>query len=244
VSENSIKEAQGRRKEEWAKAYERLGQKPPEDEGPAQKYDPRSLYEKLQEQKMTKQAAFEEKTSIRNQFRALDDEETAFLSNALDEKRALERERQAEIDAELARFREAVTAKQSTAEPSPSAISPPLATTTPSSALLAGSASPPNPASTTASSSTSKLPPPKKKSGLQQKGLLAGAIKRKSSGGEKEKEKIKKPAPSSPAGSEGSSKKAVPLPSEKPEVASQPKQDDIEGGTAKKRKVDSAEAKA
>jgi len=65
VSENSIKEAQGRRKEEWAKAYERLGQKPPEDEGPAQKYDPRSLYEKLQEQKMTKQAAFEEKTSIR-----------------------------------------------------------------------------------------------------------------------------------------------------------------------------------
>lgn len=40
-------------------------QKPPEEESSAQTYDPRSLYEKLQEQKQAKQAAFEEKTSIR-----------------------------------------------------------------------------------------------------------------------------------------------------------------------------------
>lgn len=38
-------------------------QKPPEQEPEA--YDPRTLYEKLQEQKATKQSAFEEKYSIR-----------------------------------------------------------------------------------------------------------------------------------------------------------------------------------
>lgn len=64
ASEKSIQEAQERRKEEWQKAYERMGQKPPEKEPEA--YDPRTLYEKLQEQKASKQSAFEEKYSIRH----------------------------------------------------------------------------------------------------------------------------------------------------------------------------------
>jgi hypothetical protein len=41
-----------------------------------------------------------------NQFRALDDDETTFLSSVLDDKRAREAARQAEIDAELAAFRQ------------------------------------------------------------------------------------------------------------------------------------------
>ena len=48
--------------------YKRLSllQKPPDNEaGPPQVYDPRSLYEKLQEQKDSKQAAFDDKYSIR-----------------------------------------------------------------------------------------------------------------------------------------------------------------------------------
>ena len=45
---------------------EERSQKPPEDQqGPPQVYDQRSLYEKLQEQKDSKQAAFDEKYSIR-----------------------------------------------------------------------------------------------------------------------------------------------------------------------------------
>ena len=41
-----------------------------------------------------------------NQFRALDEDETSFLDTVLDEKQLAERERQAEIDAELAKFRQ------------------------------------------------------------------------------------------------------------------------------------------
>ena len=89
-----------------------------------EKYDPRSLYEKLQEQKDAKQAAFEDKTSIRklaivmwmltygslpykgNQFRALDHDEIDFLDSVLDDSKIAEKERQEEINAELAKFRE------------------------------------------------------------------------------------------------------------------------------------------
>ena len=89
-----------------------------------EKYDPRSLYEKLQEQKDAKQAAFENKTSIRklaivmwmltygslpykgNQFRALDHDEIDFLDSVLDDSKIAEKERQEEINTELAKFRE------------------------------------------------------------------------------------------------------------------------------------------
>ncbi|CAD6576189.1 MAG: hypothetical protein CYPHOPRED_005942 [Cyphobasidiales sp. Tagirdzhanova-0007] len=203
VTESSIVEAQERRKEgeffvarmntKWKKAYERLGQKPPEDQqGPPQVYDQRSLYEKLQEQKDSKQAAFDEKYSIRNQFRGVDDDEASgrFLDDnpavsysVLDDKKLAEKERQQEIDAELAKFRQAVSAKQTQTDES--AASPPLPPTSgsPPASTTAPSAIP------TASLGTHKAPPPKKSS-LQQKGLLAGAIKRKTSAGEKEKRKV------------------------------------------------------
>ena len=41
-----------------------------------------------------------------NQFRALDEDETSFLDGILDDKKTAEQERQAEIDAELAKFRQ------------------------------------------------------------------------------------------------------------------------------------------
>ncbi|GAA96199.1 uncharacterized protein L969DRAFT_43552 [Mixia osmundae IAM 14324] len=158
VSESDLSAAAEKRKAEWKAAYERLGQAPPE-QPENQAYDPRSLYEKLQEQKDRKQEEFVAKTSISAQFRGVDEEEAGFLQELDMEKLQRERQKKEEIEAELKAFREAQT-------------STPLAS------------SPPAPASTARQSLAAAAPPPplklpKKKESKQSK-FLAGAIKRKS----------------------------------------------------------------
>lgn len=51
VSSSALEEAKQRREQEWKAAYERIGEEPPkqDDDGT---YDPRSLFEKLQENKV------------------------------------------------------------------------------------------------------------------------------------------------------------------------------------------------
>ncbi|TRX88807.1 hypothetical protein FHL15_010266 [Xylaria flabelliformis] len=66
----------------------------------------RSLYEILQANKAAKQAAFEEQNRIRNQFRALDDDEIDFLHGVSDERRAEEERVRRETEEGLAGFRE------------------------------------------------------------------------------------------------------------------------------------------
>ncbi|KAI0184882.1 N-terminal domain of NEFA-interacting nuclear protein NIP30-domain-containing protein [Xylaria flabelliformis] len=66
----------------------------------------RSLYEILQANKAAKQAAFEEQNRIRNQFRALDDDEIDFLHGVSDERRAEEERVRRETEEGLADFRE------------------------------------------------------------------------------------------------------------------------------------------
>lgn len=51
VSSNTLEEAKKRREAEWKEAYARLGQEPPKEEAD-EKYDPRSLFERLQENKV------------------------------------------------------------------------------------------------------------------------------------------------------------------------------------------------
>ncbi|KAL7628392.1 hypothetical protein AAE478_002594 [Parahypoxylon ruwenzoriense] len=67
----------------------------------------RSLYDILQANKAAKQAAFEEQNRIRNQFRALDDDEIEFLDGVRDERRTEEERVRRETEERLARFREA-----------------------------------------------------------------------------------------------------------------------------------------
>ncbi|KAI0505468.1 N-terminal domain of NEFA-interacting nuclear protein NIP30-domain-containing protein [Xylaria bambusicola] len=67
----------------------------------------KSLYEILQANKAAKQAAFEEANRIRNQFRALDDDEIEFLHGVSDEKRAEEERLRRETEEGLANFRKA-----------------------------------------------------------------------------------------------------------------------------------------
>ncbi|KAI1370658.1 hypothetical protein F4677DRAFT_346950 [Hypoxylon crocopeplum] len=82
----------------------------------------KSLYDILQANKAAKQAAFEEQNRIRNQFRALDDDEIEFLDGVLDERRVEEDRVKKETEERLASFREAQkaagtsTAAEDTAE--------------------------------------------------------------------------------------------------------------------------------
>lgn len=53
VSEASLEEAKATRAQQWKEAYERLGQEAPPPEEDTQPYDGRSLWEKLQENKVS-----------------------------------------------------------------------------------------------------------------------------------------------------------------------------------------------
>ncbi|EFQ32504.1 hypothetical protein CGRA01v4_05937 [Colletotrichum graminicola] len=67
----------------------------------------KSLYDVLQANKAAKQAAFEEANKIKNQFRALDDDEIEFLDEVREAKRAEEERVRRETEEGLAAFRRA-----------------------------------------------------------------------------------------------------------------------------------------
>ncbi|KXH35238.1 hypothetical protein CSIM01_11192 [Colletotrichum simmondsii] len=67
----------------------------------------KSLYDVLQANKAAKQAAFEEANKIRNQFRALDDDEIGFLDEVREAKRAEEERVRRETEEGLVAFRRA-----------------------------------------------------------------------------------------------------------------------------------------
>ncbi|KAF8939874.1 hypothetical protein BGZ47_008022 [Haplosporangium gracile] len=111
-----LEETRKARKEEWEKAYANNENPPPiQEEVP---YDPRTLYERLQEQKQKKSDAFAEAIKFGNLIHKIDNDEFDFLSSLEDEEAKKKRE-QAEQEAEaLKNFRMNVISKTSTA-PSP-----------------------------------------------------------------------------------------------------------------------------
>ncbi|GAA5969701.1 hypothetical protein JCM8115_002971 [Rhodotorula mucilaginosa] len=176
VSADALEQAKQKRAEEWKEAYKRLGQEPPpelvaEDEA----YDPRSLYERLQENKSKKQEAFEEQLKFKNHFRALDEEEISFLDSIVDDNNDEERERKKAIQDELRAFKQAVT-KRSAAPP------PPILAGSSSSSLLpaaTASISPPLASSTSPPiASTTKAPATKPTGGKggKKRKLLPGVV--------------------------------------------------------------------
>ncbi|KAI9172077.1 PSME3-interacting protein [Paramyrothecium foliicola] len=66
----------------------------------------KSLYDILQENKAAKQAAFEEQNKLRNQFRALDDDEVGFLDEVREKQRLEEERVRKETEEGLRVFRE------------------------------------------------------------------------------------------------------------------------------------------
>ncbi|KAM0792034.1 hypothetical protein ACM66B_004742 [Microbotryomycetes sp. NB124-2] len=122
VSSKELEEAKAKREADWKAAYAAMGQEPPpkQDDEP---YDGRSLYEKLQEQKLKKQEAFDEQLKFKNHFRALDADEIDFLDSLVDDGNEEEQRKQAAIKEEMEAFRKAVTHRQVAAPPASLAAS-------------------------------------------------------------------------------------------------------------------------
>uniref|UniRef100_A0A2K6GQK3 FAM192A/Fyv6 N-terminal domain-containing protein n=1 Tax=Propithecus coquereli TaxID=379532 RepID=A0A2K6GQK3_PROCO len=101
VSEAELDERRKRRQEEWEKVRK------PEDpqECPEEAYDPRSLYERLQEQKDRKQQEYEEQFKFKNMVRGLDEDETNFLDEVSRQQELIEKQRREEELKELTEYR-------------------------------------------------------------------------------------------------------------------------------------------
>nr|XP_012611229.1 protein FAM192A isoform X4 [Microcebus murinus] len=101
VSEAELDERRKRRQEEWEKVRK------PEDpqECPEEVYDPRSLYERLQEQKDRKQQEYEEQFKFKNMVRGLDEDETNFLDEVSRQQELIEKQRREEELKELTEYR-------------------------------------------------------------------------------------------------------------------------------------------
>lgn len=104
ISATEIEEKKKKRQEEWEKV--RNADDPVE--APEEEYDPRSLYDRLQEQKMKKQAEFEEAHKLKNMIRGLDDDEVTFLEFVDMRKQEIESQRLKEDMQELEEYRKAV----------------------------------------------------------------------------------------------------------------------------------------
>ncbi|KAM8947097.1 PSME3-interacting protein isoform 2-T2 [Pelodytes ibericus] len=113
VTESEIEEQRKKRQEEWEKVRK------PEDpeECPEEVYDPRSLYEKLQEQKDKKQQEYEEQFKFKNMVRGLDEDETNFLDEVSRKQELIEKQRREEERKELNEYRNARTVAASSTDP-------------------------------------------------------------------------------------------------------------------------------
>ncbi|XP_044049491.1 PSME3-interacting protein isoform X1 [Siniperca chuatsi] len=110
VSESELDEKRKKRQEEWEKV-----RKPddPED-APEEEYDPRSLFERLQEQKDKKQEEYEEQFKFRNMVRGLDEDESSFLDEVSRQQCLVEKQRRDEEKQELLEYRSALVKQAST----------------------------------------------------------------------------------------------------------------------------------
>ncbi|KAJ1723542.1 hypothetical protein LPJ53_002111 [Coemansia erecta] len=108
ISEDDIEEARKEREAAWKKAYESADHDPTSAASQDPAYDPRTLYERLQEQRQRKEETLAESRRFANRIRRLDEDETEFLEVAEDrEQEKIDEQRRAEMAA-LAAFREEV----------------------------------------------------------------------------------------------------------------------------------------
>ncbi|KAF4091605.1 hypothetical protein AMELA_G00038850 [Ameiurus melas] len=101
VSESELEEKRKKRQEEWEKV-----RKPDDpEEVPEEEYDPRSLFEKLQEQKDKKQEEYEEQFKFKNMVKGLDEDEAHFLDEVSRQQCLVEKQRRDEEKQELQEYR-------------------------------------------------------------------------------------------------------------------------------------------
>ncbi|XP_026829521.1 PSME3-interacting protein isoform X2 [Ooceraea biroi] len=108
ISEAEITEQRRMRQEEWERV--RTADQPLE--APEETYDPRSLYERLQEQKNKRDIEYEEAHKLKNMIKGLDDDEVEFLDLVDRTKMEEERKKNLEEEKEMRDFKAAVASLQ------------------------------------------------------------------------------------------------------------------------------------
>ncbi|XP_056621731.1 PSME3-interacting protein isoform X1 [Triplophysa dalaica] len=104
VSESELEETRKKRQEEWEKV-----RKPDDpEEVPEEAYDPRSLFERLQEQKDKKQEEYEEQFKFKNMVKGLEEDETSFLDEVSRQQCLIEKRRREEDAQEIKEYRSAL----------------------------------------------------------------------------------------------------------------------------------------
>ncbi|XP_048006785.1 piggyBac transposable element-derived protein 4-like isoform X1 [Leguminivora glycinivorella] len=105
ITESEILEQRRRRQEEWDKV--RTEDQP--KEAPEEPYDTRPLYQRLEEQKMRKDAEYEEAHKLKNMIRGLDDDEVGFLDLVERSKAKAAQQISMQEQKEMQEFRERVS---------------------------------------------------------------------------------------------------------------------------------------
>ncbi|XP_078034324.1 PSME3-interacting protein [Augochlora pura] len=108
ISEAEITEQRRIRQQEWERV--RTADQPLE--APEEPYDPRSLYERLQEQKSKRDVEYEEAHKLKNMIKGLDDDEVEFLDLVDRTKLEEERKKNLEEEKEMRDFKAAVASLQ------------------------------------------------------------------------------------------------------------------------------------
>ncbi|CAL1679052.1 unnamed protein product [Lasius platythorax] len=108
ISEAELAEQRRMRQEEWERV--RTADQPLE--APDETYDPRSLYERLQEQKNKRDMEYEEAHKLKNMIKGLDDDEVEFLDLVDRTKIEEERKKNLEEEKEMRDFKAAVASLQ------------------------------------------------------------------------------------------------------------------------------------
>ncbi|RAL00365.1 PSME3-interacting protein [Aspergillus ibericus CBS 121593] len=115
------------RDDEWHRVQQELEAERRRKAELGRQEDGKSLYEVLQQNKMAKQEAFEEKMKLKNQFRSLDEDEVDFLDSIMESTRAKEAAVKKETAEQLEVFRrqreeaEKVLLEDTTADVTPAA---------------------------------------------------------------------------------------------------------------------------
>ncbi|CAK1543392.1 unnamed protein product [Leptosia nina] len=105
ITESEILEARQRRQEEWEKV--RTEDQP--QEAPEEPYDSRPLFQRLEEQRLKKEAEYEEAHKLKNMIRGLDDDEVGFLDLVERTKAEVAQQISIEEQKEMQEFRERVS---------------------------------------------------------------------------------------------------------------------------------------
>ncbi|XP_008553765.1 PSME3-interacting protein isoform X2 [Microplitis demolitor] len=108
ISEAELAEQRKAKQEEWERV--RTAEEPLER--PEEKYDPRPLYDKLQEQKTKRDLEYEEAHKLKNMIKGLDDDEVEFLDLVDRKKLEEERKKNEEEAQELRDFKARVASLQ------------------------------------------------------------------------------------------------------------------------------------